>query len=218
MAAFVDYIRRLIARKRPEPADDPGSALIAVHDGGDRLSEDELTSMVFLLLAAGHETTATLIGNAAYLLLAHPDQARRIRAEPTLLPAAIEEILRYESPVATSTFRVTAEAVEIGGQSIPAGQPVLVALLSANRDPARFADADVLDPARDTAGHLAFGHGMHYCLGAPLARLQAHIAIGALLARYPDARLAVPVERLTWRPGLLMHALTALPVHPGHPA
>jgi cytochrome P450 len=214
MADFIAYLRRLIARKRAEPADDLVSALTTVHDGDDQLSEDELSSMVFLLLAAGHETTATLIGNAAYLLLTHPDQARRLRAEPALLPAAIEEILRYESPVATSTFRVTAEAVEIGGQSIPAGQPVLIALLGANRDPARFAGADALDLARDDAPHLAFGHGIHYCLGAPLARLEAHIAIGTLLARYPGARLAVPAEQLTWRPGLLIHALTALPVHP----
>jgi cytochrome P450 len=209
---LVGYLRDLITAKRAAPADDLLSALIAVRDKHDRLSEDELTSMAFLLLVAGHETTVTLLGNAVFTLLQNPEQLDRLRAEPALLPAAVEEFLRYESPVETSTLRLTTEPVQFGDQTIPAGRIVLVGLLSANRDGTRFPDADRLDVTRPDNPHVAFGHGIHYCLGAPLARLEAQIALGGLLSRYPALRLAVPAHELTWKPGTLIRGLTTLPV------
>jgi cytochrome P450 len=166
--------------------------------------------MVFLLLIAGHETTVNLIGNGAYLLLTHPDQRDRLRAEPDLLPAAVEEFLRYESPVQVATHRVTTADVELGGAVIPAGHTVIVSLLSANRDEARFPDPTRFDIARRDSGHVAFGHGIHYCLGAPLARLEGQIALGTLLRRYPEMGLAD--DKIDWRPGVLMHGLARLPV------
>ncbi|HKS99239.1 MAG TPA: cytochrome P450 [Rugosimonospora sp.] len=211
--SMLGYVHGLIEAKRAEPADDLLSALIAVRDEGDQLSGPELTSTVFLLLIAGHETTVNLIGNGAYLLLTHPEQWDRLRARADeLLPGAVEEFLRYESPVQTATYRVTTEEVELGGVRIPAGQPVLISLLSANRDEEQFADAGRFDVAREPGPHLAFGHGIHFCLGAPLARLEGQVAFRALLTRYPMLRLAEPDADPVWRPGTLMHGLAALPV------
>jgi cytochrome P450 len=210
--AMVSYIRDLIADRRRHGGDDLLAGLIDVRDQADRLSEDELTSMVFLLLVAGHETTVNLIGNGAYLLLCERGRWKRLRADPALLPTAIEEFLRYEGPVEVSTFRIATEDVRLGGATIPAGDPVLVVLLSANRDEERFPDAAELRLDRAQNPHLAFGHGIHYCLGAPLARLEAQIAFTKLMARCPDLRLAVPKDALRWRPGLLMRGLQALPV------
>jgi cytochrome P450 len=170
--------------------------------------------MVFLLLIAGHETTVNLIGNGAYLLLNSRDRWDRLRGDLTLLPTAVEEFLRYEGPVETSTFRVAAEPLEIGGQRIEAGDPVLVVLLSADRDD-RFPDADELRLDRAQNPHLAFGHGIHYCLGAPLARLEAQVAFAGLLTRFPDLALAVSPAQLEWRPGLLIRGLQSLPVLTG---
>jgi cytochrome P450 len=215
MQAMVAYIRRLIAERRAHPGDDLLSGLITVRDAQDRLSEDELSSMVFLLLIAGHETTVNLIGNGAYLLLNDRGRWDRLRADPALLPSAIEEFLRFEGPVETATFRVATEDLEIGGSTVRAGEPVLVVLLAADRDEQRFPAADELRLDREHNPHLAFGHGIHYCLGAPLARLEAQIAFGKLLARYPDLRMAVPAGQLTWRPGVLMRGLQELPVVPG---
>jgi cytochrome P450 len=222
-AALATYITGLVAAKRASRGNDLLSDLIAVTEEGDRLSEDELVGMVFLLLVAGHETTVNLIGNGMYLLLTHPGQHDRLRADRSLLPAAVEEFLRYESPVATSTPRFTTGPVELGGVTIPAGELVLVALASANRDAERFPDADAFDVGRFTSGradsahHIAFGHGIHFCLGAPLARLEGQVAFEAILTLLPDVRLAVPVEELSWRRGLLMRGLTALPVRTGTP-
>jgi cytochrome P450 len=210
--AIVSYLRELIEAKRTTPADDLLSALVAVRDGEDRLTEDELTSMAFLLLVAGHETTVNLIGNGVHALLAHPTQLALLRAQPDLLPAAVEELLRFDSPVQVATSRITAEPVEIAGVTIPAGEIVVPSLFSANRDPACTARPNVLDITRTYNPHLSFGHGIHRCLGAPLGRLEGRIALGALLARFPRLRLAVPVQQLTWRPGMLMNGLTALPV------
>jgi cytochrome P450 len=210
--AIVGYLRELIEAKRITPADDLLSALVAVRDGEDRLTEDELTSMAFLLLVAGHETTVNLIGNGVHALLTHPTQLALLRAQPDLLPAAVEELLRFGSPVQVATSRITAEPVEIGGVAIPAGEIVVPSLLSANLNPACTARPDVLDITRTDNTHLAFGHGIHHCLGAPLGRLEGRIALGTLLARFPRLRLAVPVQQLTWRPGMLMNGLTALPV------
>jgi cytochrome P450 len=209
---LVGYIRNLLVDKRSRPADDLLSALLDPPEDTDRLTEDELVSMVFLMLIAGHETTVNLIANGVYLLLTHPDQLEQVRADPSLLAGAVEEFLRYESPVQTSTFRVTTEPVVYAGVEIPEGEPVLISLLAANRDDKVFTDADQLDVARKEAGHIAFGYGIHFCLGAALARLEGRIAIGALLTRFPHLRLAAPVEDLRWRPGMLIRGLAELPV------
>jgi cytochrome P450 len=206
------YLRDLIARKRATPGNDLLSALIAVRDEGDRLSENELTSTIFILLIAGHETTVNLIGNAVYLLLSERDRWEQLRANLDLLPEAIEEFLRYESPVETATARITAEPVEIGGTLIPAGEVVLISLLAGNRDSDQFSDPNQLDITRSKNQHLAFGHGIHYCLGAPLARLEAQVALGTLLTRYPSLHLATTPDQLHWRPGILMRGLSELPV------
>ncbi|MGH3811373.1 MAG: cytochrome P450 family protein [Pseudonocardiaceae bacterium] len=210
--AMVSYLRELVEVKRAAPADDLLSALVAVRDGQDRLTEDELTSMAFLLLVAGHETTVNLIGNGVLALLTHPGQLALLRAQPDRLPAAIEELLRFDGPLQVATFRRTAQPVDIGGVTIPAGEIVMLGLLAANRDPACIARPDALDITRTDHPHLAFGHGIHHCLGAPLARLEGRIALGTLLARFPRLRLTVPAEQLTWKPSVLMHGLTALPV------
>jgi cytochrome P450 len=210
--AMVAYIRDLLAARRTHPGDDLLTGLIEVRDSEDRLSEDELISMVFLLLIAGHETTVNLIGNGTYLLLAQRERWESLRADPSLLPTAIEEFLRYEAPVETATFRITTEEVDIGGQRIPARTPVVIGLLSANRDESRFPDSSELRLDRAQNPHLAFGHGIHYCVGAPLARLEAQIAFTALLTRFPSLRLAVPPSTLAWRPGLLLRGLFTLPV------
>jgi cytochrome P450 len=211
--ALIGYVRGLIAAKREAPADDLTSALVAARDGDDRLTEDELTSMVFLLLVAGHETTVNLIGNGVHALLTHPDRLALVRAEPERLPAAVEEMLRFVGPVQVATFRQTTTDVRVGDTVIPAGELVMPGLMAANRDPARVADPDTFDPTRADRPHLAFGHGVHHCIGAPLARLETRIALGSLLARFPDLRLAVPADDLRWRPNVLLHGLAALPVH-----
>jgi cytochrome P450 len=213
-AAMISYFRALLTVKRQQPADDLLSALISVRDSGDSLREDELLSMMFLLLVAGHETTVNLIASGTLALLLNPGELSRLRADPSLLDGAVEELLRSVSPVNHATFRFAAEPVEIGGAHISPGEVIVIALSSANRDPSRYADPDPdqLDLGRDSSGHLAFGHGIHYCLGAPLARLEAEIAFGALLQRFGSIRLAVPAESLRWRPSTLIHGLEALPV------
>jgi cytochrome P450 len=210
--AMAGYFRSLLAAKRRSPADDLLSALIQAQDAGDRLSENELLSMVFLLLVAGHETTVNLIASGTLALLLNPASRAGLLADRSLLPGAVEELLRYVSPVNNATERFTTEQTEIGGTLIPAKQVVLVALSSANRDPARYASPDELDIERGAAGHMAFGHGIHYCLGAPLARLEAEIAFGGLLNRFPAMTLAVSPESLRWRPSTLIRGLEALPV------
>src|SRR5689334_17500877 len=210
--AMVGYFRALLAAKRREPTDDLLSALITARDEEDSLSENELVSMAFLLLVAGHETTVNLIASGVLALLLNPAELARLRAEPELISGAVEELLRFVSPVNHTTFRCAAEPVEIGGVRISRGDPVLIALSGANRDPVRFGDPGRLDLGRDSAGHLAFGHGIHYCLGAPLARLEAEIAISALLSRFGSISLAVPAASLRWRPSTLIHGLESLPV------
>jgi cytochrome P450 len=212
MRDLVAYTREQLAERRERPGDDLLSGLISARDDQDRLSEDELTSMVFLLLIAGHETTVNLIGNGAMLLLADRARWERLDGDRSLLPAAIEEFLRYEGPVAYATSRFTTEPMEIGGQHLPAGAPVIVGLAEANRDATRFADGDDFDLGREQNPHLGFGHGIHYCLGAPLARLEAQIAFTGLLDRFPRMRLDGPVDELRWRPGMLLRGLFHLPV------
>jgi cytochrome P450 len=215
--AMIGYFRNLLAARRAEPADDLLSALISARDDAargetGRLSENELLSMAWLLLVAGHETTVNLIGSGVLALLLHPGELARLRAEPALLAGAVEELLRYVSPVNNATFRFAVEPVNLGGVCIGPGEVVLVSLSGANRDPSRYPDSERLDVGRDSAGHLAFGHGIHYCLGAPLARLEAQIAFGALLERFGSMTLAVPPQALRWRPSTLIHGLESLPV------
>jgi cytochrome P450 PksS len=209
---FVRYLRRLFERRRADPGDDLISALLRVEEAGDRLSHDELLAMVFLLLVAGHETTVNLIASGALALLQHPDQMEWLRGAPALAPKAIEELLRFVSPVEIATERYAREDMEIAGVAIPRGGLVLAVLGSANRDPQQFLRPDDLDLGREPNPHLAFGRGAHACLGAPLARLEGQIAICALLRRLPNLRLAVPAESLQWRRGAFLRGLERLPV------
>ncbi len=210
--AMIGYFRALLARRRREPADDLLSALISARDDTDRLSENELLSMAFLLMVAGHETTVNLIASGMLALLLNPGELARLRADRSLLGPAVEELLRYVNPVNNATFRFAGEPVEIGGVPIGPGEAVLVSLSGANRDPARYPEPDRLELGRDGGAHLAFGHGIHFCLGAPLARLEAEIAFSGLLERYGDMTLAVPPDALRWRPSTLIHGLESLPV------
>ncbi|MDX2706532.1 cytochrome P450 [Streptomyces sp. PA03-6a] len=197
------YLTALLDAKRAHPGDDLLSALIATHDDEQRLDRHELISMSFLLLVAGYITTVNLIGNGIAALLTHPDQLRMLREDPELLPGAIEEFLRYDGPVNPGIARFAREDLTIAGVAIPRGATVVVASAIADRDPARFGDPDRLDITREDNAHLAFGHGIHYCLGAPLARLEGRIAIGTALRRLPGLTLAVPPEELLWRPRVL---------------
>jgi cytochrome P450 len=206
------YLRELCAAKRAEPAGDLISAMVQMHDEAGRMNATELVDTAWLLLVAGHETTVHLISNGMLALLRHPGQLARLRDDPGLIPDMVEEVLRHDGPISTSTLRFTTEPVTIGDADIPAGQLILVSLLAANRDHAQYERPDQFDVTRKPAQHLAFGHGIHYCLGAPLARVEAEIAFRHLLRRYPGLELAVPESRLAWRPGMLMHGLTSLPV------
>ncbi|MGI5374606.1 cytochrome P450 family protein [Streptomyces sp. CA-251387] len=210
VAAMLGFFGELLADKRKEPADDLLSDLIAVRDEGDRLSEDELMSLAFLILFAGYENTVQLIGNAVLALLRHPEQLAALRERPARLPAAVEEFSRYEGPALLAIRRFPTEDVTIGGVTVPAGETVLLSLAAANRDPARFPDPDRLDLSRDASGHLALGHGIHYCLGAPLARAETEIALAALLERFPE--LALADTDIRWRRSLRARGLLSLPV------
>lgn len=209
---LLSFFTRLIADKRARPADDLLSALIAVRDEEDRLSEDELMSLAFLILVAGYENTVHLIGNAVAALLAHPDQLAALRADAGLLDRAVEELARYDGPVPLAIRRFPTEDIVIGGATVPAGETVLLSLAAAHRDPRRFTDPDRLDLGRDATGHLALGHGIHYCLGAPLARMETGIALTALFDRFPGLSLAVPPQDLRRRPSMRSRGLLALPV------
>lgn len=212
VGAMVGFIRGLIEEKREAPADDLLSALIEARDGSDRLTEDELTSMIFLLLAAGHETTVNLITNGVHALLRHPDQLALLKAEPERLPAAVEEILRYDGPLQAAIPYVAQAPIEIGGSRIEAGEVIVFALLPANRDGRKTDRPDELDITRPENAHLAFGHGIHHCLGAPLARLEGRIALGMLFDRFPDLRLAAPERDPDRAASLLMNGIRELPV------
>ncbi|MFD8048066.1 cytochrome P450 [Streptomyces chartreusis] len=210
VVAMLGFFGELLADKREEPADDLLSDLIAVRDEGDRLSEDELMSLAFLILFAGYENTVQLIGNAVLALLRHPEQLDSLRADPERIAAAVEEFHRFEGPALLAIRRFPTEDMTIGGVPVPAGETVLLSLAAANRDPARFPDPDRLDLSRDTSGHLALGHGVHHCLGAPLARAETEIALTALLERFPELALADGEPR--WRRSLRARGLLALPV------
>ena len=210
--AFMRYIRKFINKRRAHPTDDLVSVLARVDEAGDRLTDDELLAMVFLLLVAGHETTVNLIGNGTLALLQHPDQLHNLRNDPALIKPAVEELLRYASPVETATERYPREDVTMAGVTIPRGEMVFAVIASANRDERQFPNPDTLDITRDPNRHLSFGLGTHFCLGAPLARLEGQIAINTLLRRAPGLRLDVEPGELRWRPGLVLRGLEALPV------
>lgn len=210
---FIAYLRDLFAQKRQQPTDDLISQLLQVEIDGDRLTEDDILAMVFILFVAGHITTVNLIANGVYALLTNPEQAAKLRADSTLVPNAVEEILRYYGPAEGTTARFAREDTEIGGQAIARGEALMVLLAAADRDPARFKDPQTFDITREDANrHIAFGKGVHVCLGAPLARLEGQIALEALFRRYPDLRLAVPANEITWAPSFL-RGLTKLPLN-----
>jgi cytochrome P450 len=211
---MADFFRRLIEERRRGPGADLLSGLVEAEEAGDRLTEDELLATCILLYVAGHETTVNLIGNGLLALLRHPTELRRLREDPGLLSATIEELLRYDGPV-QRVGRIAAVDAEVGGVRIGAGSLVVGLLGAANRDPAQFRDPDRLDLGRDQSRHLAFGSGIHYCLGAPLARLEGQVAIGTLVRRLPA--LALAVERPVWRPSSTLRGLEGLPVIVGSP-
>ena len=208
-AALGGYFRSLIAERRKDLRDDLLSGLIEAEEHGDKLSEAELLSTCVLLLIAGHETTVNLIGNGMLALLQHPDQMRALREDPGLIQTGVEELLRYDAPV-QRTGRVVAADVEIGGKAISRGSIVVAVLGAANRDPAHFPDPERLDVTRRENRHIAFGFGIHFCLGAPLARVEGQIAIGTLLRRLPRMELASAAPE--WRESSILRGLTTLPV------
>ena len=211
--SFVRYLRKMLERRRTDPKDDLMSALVQAEEAGEKLSEDELLAMGFLLLVAGHETTVNLIASGTLALLEHPEQMDRLRHDPSLIKPAVEELLRYTSPVEMATERYAREDVEISGTRVPRGELVLAVLGSANRDERHFEDPAAPDLARDPNRHLAFGRGgAHHCLGAPLARMEGQIALNALLRRFPGVRLGAAPETLRWRRGLFLRGLERLPL------
>jgi cytochrome P450 len=215
--AVVAQLHRLVETKREMPGDDLVSALLAGGEGKERLDHQELLSTIFQLIVAGHDTTTSFIGNAVVALHSQPSQLALLREEPDLIPAAVEELLRFDAPVPHSTFRYALEQVEIGGSVIPAGAQVIVALAAANRDPSNGHDPGRLDVTRTGVRHLAFGYGIHHCLGARLARLEGQLALASLVRRFPRLRLAGKRADLHWGhgDGLVLRGLSELPVIPG---
>ncbi|MGV9674938.1 cytochrome P450 [Nocardia sp. NPDC003482] len=205
--AMTSYLTDLVLSKRAEPGDDLLSDLARDED----LGIDELVGIAFLLLLAGHETTANMLALGTFALLEHPEQADLLRADPELLPDAVEELMRYLS-VADIFYRYATEDIELGGETIPAGSTVVVSLLAANRDPERFEDPDTLDIRRKARGHLSFGHGVHQCLGQQLARIEMRAGFGGLLRRFPDLALAVPADQVPLRTDMNIYGVHALPV------
>jgi hypothetical protein len=208
-AELTDYLDDFAARRRKDPQDDLMSGLIAAQERDDALAAHELVGTAMLLLIAGHETTTNLIGNGLLALLRNPGEYERLRRDRALVPSAVEELLRYDSPVQV-TARRPREAIELGGRRIPAGEEIDLLLGAANRDPAEFADPDRLDLARPENRHLAFGHGPHFCLGAPLARLEARIVFERVAGTLP--RLVLATDTLERRHGFVMRGICALPV------
>jgi cytochrome P450 len=212
--AFSSYLRDLFERKRRAPADDMITQMIHAQEDGDKLSDEELLSMVFILYSAGHVTTVNLIGSGVAALLTHPEQLAHFKADPGLVKGVVEETLRFWGPVDyLGLVRTAKEDMEIGGAPIPQGAQVGIGLGSANRDPAQFKDPDTYDISRaDASRHIAFGKGIHLCLGAPLARIEGQIAFETLFRRFPDLRLAVPAEELRWGGLLGLRGFRELPV------
>lgn len=212
LTEFSTYLRALFERKRADPQDDLVTRLVLAREQGDALTAEELLSTVAVLIVAGHETTVNLIGNGMRALLAHPDQRELLIRDPRLIGSAVEELLRYTGPAETASLRYASTDIDYQGVTIPQGDQVVVVLASANRDETRFARADQLDITRTGNHHLGFGKGIHFCLGAPLARIEGQIGIGTLLRRMPDLRPAVPLKELQWRPSMIMRGLKSFPV------
>lgn len=212
MIEFIAYMRELVAEKRANPGDDLLSGLVIAEAEGDKLSETELLGMIFLLIVAGHETTVNLIANGLLALFDHPEEYARLRQQPDLLKSAIEEMLRFFGPVEMSLSRWAKEDLGFGGAQLQRGDQVMALLASANRDEAQFPDPERFDIAREPNRHLAFGTGIHSCLGATLARLEGQIAFSTLFTRVPGLALAAPRESLEWRDGTFLRGLTRLPV------
>ncbi len=210
--SFMRYLKKLIKERRAHPKDDLVTALVQAKDGSDQLSGDEVLAMIFLLLVAGHETTVNLIGSGSLALLEHPDQLEKLRSEPAIIKPAIEELLRFVCPVEMATERYAREDITIAGTTIPRGELVLAVIGSANRDANYFDNPDCLDVTRENNKHLAFGLGAHYCLGAPLSRLEGQIAISTLIRRMPNLRLSIAPDQIRWRGGIILRGLEALPV------
>jgi cytochrome P450 len=212
MWLFVRYFRKLIALRRAEPRDDLVTALVATEEAGDKLSEEELIGLIYLILLAGYETTVNLISSGALALIQHPEQRELLQRDPSLAESAIEELLRYTSPVEVASPRLAREDVRLGSVTIPRGAVVFAVLGSANRDESQFPDPDRLDITRKPNKHLALGGGAHFCLGGPLARVEGQIALMTLFRRFPGLRLAGAPEALRWRRGLAFRGLAELPV------
>lgn len=209
---FTDYLRKLFVAKRKQPADDMISQLLRIEEDGDKLNEEETLSTVFILYLAGHVTTVNLIGNGVYALLSHPEQLAKLKANPGLVKGLVEETLRYWGPVDFISRRIAKEDLDLAGTHIPKGEPMMVGLATANRDPERFPNPDVFDITRpDADKHVAFGKGIHICIGAPLARMEGQIAFETLFRRMPELRLAVPAEELRWSNSFL-RGFAKLPV------
>lgn len=215
--SVVGMLRELVEAKRIDPGDDLVSDLISARDGEERLDTQELLSTIFQLMVAGHDTTASLIGNSVVALFRNPSRFDQLHADPAGIPKAVEEFLRYDAPVPHSTFRYSAAPLTLGGVAIPAGEQVIICLAAANRDPDRYSSPEKLDLERNESRHLAFGHGIHHCLGAPLARMEGQLALESLLRRFPELSLAVPVTDLHWShgDGLVLRGLSELPVITG---
>ncbi|WP_331771754.1 cytochrome P450 (plasmid) [Embleya sp. NBC_00888] len=211
LRALQAYIADVVADRRANPDDGLLARLVAAHTAGE-LTDHELDSMVFQLLVAGQEPVTNQISTALMTLLRHPRHLARLREDPTLLPAAVEELLRYDSAFELTTWRFLGADDDLHGTTVPAGDSVIVSLCAANRDPARFPDADTLDFDRSPNPHLAFGHGIHFCPAAALARVELQVALGTLLARLPDLAPAVPVEDIAWIPAVLARGVDSLPV------
>jgi cytochrome P450 len=216
----VAMLEALVETKRRTPGEDLVTALIAGRDGEERLSQQELMSTIFQLIVAGHDTTTSLIGNAVVALVQHPDQLAKLVDDPRRIDDVVDECMRFDAPVPHSTFRYAIEPVDIGGITIPSGAQVIICLAGANRDPRRYSNPEKFDIDRDEGRHLAFGHGPHHCLGAPLARMEGRLAIWSLFARFPQMRLAVSARELHWGhgDGLVLRGLSELPVVLGPPA
>jgi cytochrome P450 len=210
--ALSAYLRDLIEVRRKDPGADLVSALIRAEEDGSKLSRDELLAMVNILLVAGHETTVNLIANGMLALFQHPEQLEALKKDPSLIKTAVEEFLRFNGPAEQAAFRFAREDLELGGARIAKGEILFVCLASANHDGAQFTKPDEFQIARAENKHVGFGFGIHYCVGAPLARMEGQIAIATLLRRLPDIRLAVPPESLAWRPGLMLRGPSRLPV------
>ncbi len=212
MISFVNYLKKLIAERRNDLKTDLISDLLRVEDEGDVLSEQELYALVFVLIIAGHETTVNLIGNGILALLENPEQKEKLLNQPQLIHSTIEEILRYNGPAEVSNARFATEDLVVAGKHIKKGEMVFIALSSANRDSKEFIEPDSFDITREANNHLAFGKGVHFCLGAPLARLEGELAISALLERLPNLKLSTEKDSIEWRPGIIIRGTKEIPL------